>query len=359
MITIVLFIALWICTAKDIKYATGLTYLFLMFIGITAVFNIGYIYLLPIYFLFVITAICALLRPWPEYHLNKKRTWKKRWIKNPREVIAYRIFAWIFMLLPLPWLSWVGGKALETFGPLLKKRQRIIENNLSSVLPQYNNKKFIKQIWNTWGRAFVEGLKYKKYFHSMNKYITVKNWELAQRHKQYILAMPHMAGMEFMALPFAANNMPIAVTYKFPSNPLSNNILLSSYGLNTAKNLYFVPVGNAMPMVRALRNGDILNINLDQRIHGAPYIDFMGIPARTSTGSVQLARKFNLPIVVGHVCRTHGAHHEIVFDEIITPDHTDDAAADEINTTKRVNDAFGRAIATSPADYLWMHQRWA
>ncbi len=359
MITILLFIALWICTAKDIKYAPHLTYIFLLFTAINTIFHIEYQYLLPVCCLFAITAIYALLRPWPEYHLNKKRTWKKRWVKNPREVIAYRLFVWIFMLLPLPWLSWLGGKALETFGPLVKKRQRVIENNLSAVLPEYNNKKFIKQIWNTWGRAFVEGLKYNKYFNLRDKYITVKNWELALQHKQYILAMPHMAGMEFMAIPFAANNMPIAVTYKFPSNPLSNNILLSSYGLNVAKNLYFVPVGNAMPMVRALRNGDILNINLDQRIHGAEYIDFMGVPARTSTGSAQLARKFNLPILVGHVCRTHGAHHAVVFDEIIIPDNTGNNVADEINTTKRINAAFGRAIAASPADYLWMHQRWS
>ena len=85
----------------------------------------------------------------------------------------------------------------------------------------------------------------------------------------------------------------------------------------------------------------------------------MGVPAKTSTGITQLARKFNLPILLGHVERTHGAHHILSFDEIVNVPHTDDAVADEMNGMKMVNDAMGRIIKSKPDEYLWMHRRWA
>ena len=111
-------------------------------------------------------------------------------------------------------------------------------------------------------------------------------------------------------------------------------------------------------MIRALRNGEVLNINPDQRFHGAPYLDFMGVPARTSTGLANLAIKFNLPILLAHVERTHGAHHEIVFDEFINIPNTGNKESDEINGMKMVNDAMARIIRKKPDEYLWMHRRW-
>ena len=174
-----------------------------------------------------------------------------------------------------------------------------------------------------------------------------------------MLAMPHFGYMGLMAASFVNSGLTIAVTYKQARNPLTNDIVLRNYGCGMIRETHFIPVGNAIPMVRALRNGEVLNINSDQRFHGAPYIDFMGVPARTSTGLAQLARKFDLPILMAHVERIHGAKHEIVFDEFINIPHTDDAESDEINGMKLVNQSMERIIKNKPDEYLWMHKRWA
>ena len=134
---------------------------------------------------------------------------------------------------------------------------------------------------------------------------------------------------------------------------LDNNVNANNENIDINLQFYF-PLQNKL-----IDNSEILNINSDQRFHGAPYIDFMGTPAKTSTGLAQLARKFNLPVLLGHVERTHGAHHEIVFDEFINIPHTDDANADEINGMKLVNDAMGRIILKKPDEYLWLHKRWS
>lgn len=313
---------------------------------------------MPILAVYAVFAIYALAAPWRVYYGNKFRKWKKRWIQHPAELLGYRFASWILRMIPLPILSWMGGKTLEHFGPKSKHRQLIIAQNLAKVMPENNNPEFIRRVWNNWGRTFAEGLKYKTYRRKFKKYVTVRNLEIIDGHKQFLVAMPHLGFMALMALSVIERGMRIGVTYKYPSNPLTNDVILDSYGRGVADNLYFIPVGNAIPMIRALHRGDILNINSDQRLHDTPYLDFMGQPARTSTGIAQLARKFNLPVVVGHVKRTHGVHHEIVFDGIVNVPRDGNAADDELRGMQMVNDMMSHAIMDAPDEYLWMHDRW-
>ena len=325
---------------------------------LTAIFRINSVYLLPIAAIYAALAVYAIFMPWQESEFHQARNNKKRWVKHPGELFGYRILTPLVYIIPLPALSWFGGSLLGTIGPRIKRRQNIMKKNLEMILPDCANEKLMKQVWNNWGRVFAEGLKFSTYKKNMDKYIKFRNKNMLYTHPQFLLAMPHFGNMGLMALSFMNSGLTIAVTYKQARNPLTNDVVLRTYGYGCVKETHFIPVGNAMPMVRALRDGEILNINSDQRFHGAPYIDFMGVPAPTSTGLAQLARKFNLPVLIGHVERTDGAKHEIVFDEFIDIPHTDDATADEINGMKLVNEAMGRIIKKKPEEYLWMHGRW-
>ncbi|MBO4626191.1 MAG: lysophospholipid acyltransferase family protein [Alphaproteobacteria bacterium] len=358
MITLFLFACLWICTIKGMKASAPMTYVFFAFLVITAIFNINAIYLLPIAAIYAVLAIIGVFAPWPEITSRRQNKPIKRIWKHPRELFGYRIMNALFYFLPLPVLSWLGGTALQTFGPLIKSRQDTMRKNLEMTLPDCANDEFMKRVWNNWGRTFVEGLKFTTYRKHMDKYITYRNKQMIHERPQFILAMPHFGSMGIMALAFVNSGLRLAATYKQATNPLTNHILLQNYGYGNVNEEYFIPVGNAIPMVRALRNGEILDINSDQRIHDAPYIEFIGVPARTSTGVSQLARKFNLPVLVGHVERTHGAHHEIVFDEFVEMPHTDDENADILDGMKLVNDAMSRVIKNKPDEYLWLHRRW-
>ena len=359
MITLFLFACAWICVAKGLKSSAILTPAFILYIVLTAVFRIDSVYLLPIATIYAVFAIIAALRPWGEIEQEKPRKAIKRWWKHPRELFGFQIMNLLLYFVPLPVLSWIGGVVLETFGPFVKKRQSAMYNNLKMTIPECANREFMKRVWNNWGRVFTEGLKFRTYRYKMEKYITIRNHSMLFEHQQFLLAMPHYGYMGLMALGFVNSGRTIGVTYKKASNPLTNDLLLHNYGYGYVRETHFIPVGNAIPMVRALRDGEILNINSDQRFHGAPYIDFMGVPAKTSTGLAQLARKFDLPILIGHVERTHGAYHELVFDEFVNVPHTDNADNDEINGMKMVNDAMERVIRKKPDEYLWIHKRWS
>ena len=359
MITLFLFACVWICTAKGVRLSATMTYTFFAFLLLTAIFNIDAVYMLPFAAIYAALAVIAIFKPWPEYHSHRAYTELKRWWKHPRELFGYRIANALLFFMPLPALSWIGGTVLQIVGPMIKRRQRIMKKNLEMILPDCANDKFMRHVWNNWGRAFVEGLKFSTYKRKMDKYITFRNKRMLYEHPQFLLAMPHYGYMGIMALSFVNSGLTLAVTYKQATNPLTDDILIKNYGYGCVNEIHFLPVGNAVPMVRALRDGESLNINSDQRFHGALYIDFMGVPARTSTGIAQLARKFSLPILVAHVERTHGAHHTVIFDEFINVPHTDDANADEINGMQLVNDAMGRIIKNKPDEYLWLHKRWA
>lgn len=359
MITLFLFACVWMCTAKGMKLSAPMTYVFFAFLLITAIFRIDAIYLLPIAAVYAALAVMSVFIPWIEMDPARPRNEKQRWIKHPAELFAYRIIDVLLFFVPLPVLSWLGGAALQTFGPMLKRRQAIVRENLEKILPECANDEFIKRVWNNWGRAFVEGMKLATYIKKMDKYVTFRNKEMIHERPQFILIMPHFGYMGLMSAAFVGSGMRLCAVYRQAKNPLTNPIVLRNYGYGIVKEAHFAPAGNAIPMVRALREGEILSINPDQRFHGAPYIDFMGVPAKTATGTAQFARKFNLPVLICHVERTHGAHHEIVFDEFIDLPFTDDANADEINNMKIVNDAMGRVIKKKPDEYLWLHRRWA
>lgn len=360
MITLFLFACVWICTSRGtFKTSAILTYLFFLFLVLTAVFRIDSLYLLPIAAVYGAFAIAAILRPWSAVEGNKHRDSVKRWWKHPRELFGYRIINVLLFFVPLPVLSWIGGKVLEMVGPKIKKRQRIMRDNLEKTIPECANDEFMRRVWNNWGRSFVEGLKYRTYRRHMNKYITFRDRDMFFKYPQFILTMPHYGYMGIMSLAFVNTDYKLAVAYRGASNPLTDKVILQNYGYGCVKEVSFFPTGNAMPIVRALRNGETININSDQRFHGAPYINFMGMPAQTSTGLAQLARKFDLPVLMGHVERTHGAHHEIVFDEFIQIPHTDNAEADELAGMELVNAATERVIRAKPDEYLWIHNRWA
>lgn len=156
MITLALFLCLWICTAKDIRAARYLSWAFVAYLVITALFRIDTLYLLPVLAVFVGFAIYALVTPWREYYVKKQRKWKKRWIQHPGELLGYRAALLILKFIPLPVLSWIGGRVMQWAGPKSKRRQKIMSDNLAMIMPENNNPEFMRRVWNNWGRVFAE-----------------------------------------------------------------------------------------------------------------------------------------------------------------------------------------------------------
>ncbi|MCL2017687.1 MAG: lysophospholipid acyltransferase family protein [Alphaproteobacteria bacterium] len=361
MITFLMFIFLWIATAKDLRAVMSLRLVFAVFLVMTAIFDIDRFFLFFPLVVFFVFAVYAIFVPQRKYPVEKNRTWKKKWISHPAESLAYHATVWFFKLLPLSWLSWLSGKLLEIVGPFTKAH-KIAQRNLEIIMPQNNNRDFLNKMWNNWGRTFGEGLKFDTYKKYMHRYISFKNQHLFDdingANQPYLVSVPHSGNMGVTTLSFLGFDAPVGITYRFPNNPLMNDVMLDNYGQKLVKEVQFIPVGNPVQLFRILHQGGVININSDQRVKEGESLFFFGRPAMTSTGVARIALKLDIPILIAHIHRIGGVRHEIVFDEILKLPKTGDARADEINGMQLVNDALERAARQSPSEYLWMHRRW-
>jgi KDO2-lipid IV(A) lauroyltransferase len=307
-------------------------------------------------------AAYALLTPWRKYPVERKRSWIKRWLKHPAEALIFHSVAWFFRLLPLEWTSWIIGRIMEIVGPRMK-RHKVMRKNLAEIMPENCNKKFMRKVWNNWGRVYGEGFHFRTYARNEGKCITFRNMELLQTARNnaepFIVCVPHMGYMGLASIVFAKiSERACGITYRFPNNPLTNDVLMENYGQQSSGGTKYLPIGNSLLTARILAANGAVAINPDHRFKGGEQILFFGKPAKTSTGVARLAQKFGASVLVLHVRRVKGARHEIVFDELMRIPSTGDAAKDELNGMQIVNDAIERAVRQSPDEYLWMHGRW-
>ena len=103
-------------------------------------------------------------------------------------------------------------------------------------------------------------------------------------------------------------------------------------------------------LLRALRGGAVMAILPDQHVKGAPYLDYLGHPARTSLAAAELALRYDLPLIPTFAPEIDGR--PVVTLEAPIP-HTD------AETMMRVfNDRLSSWVARYPSQWYWLHRRW-
>ena len=103
-------------------------------------------------------------------------------------------------------------------------------------------------------------------------------------------------------------------------------------------------------LLRALRGGGVMAILPDQHVKGAPYLDFLGHPARTSLAAAELALRYDLPLIPTFAPEIDGR--PVVTLEAPIP-HTDAATMMQV-----FNDRLASWVARHPSQWYWLHRRW-
>ncbi|WP_299817734.1 lysophospholipid acyltransferase family protein [uncultured Jannaschia sp.] len=103
-------------------------------------------------------------------------------------------------------------------------------------------------------------------------------------------------------------------------------------------------------LLRALRGGAVMAILPDQYVKGAPYLDFLGHPARTSLAAAELALRYDLPLIPTFAPEIDGR--PVVTLEAPIP-HTDAATMMQV-----FNDRLSSWVAQHPSQWYWLHRRW-
>ena len=121
-----------------------------------------------------------------------------------------------------------------------------------------------------------------------------------------------------------------------------------------------VEVGPSMrELIRVLRKGAVVCMAADQDAgrHGI-FVDFLGRPASTATGPVEMARRTGAAIVFGTIRRLPDGSHLAVIDPPITVEDRGDEAATVRYYVEDLSRRLEAAVRLAPEQWFWLHRRW-
>jgi len=103
---------------------------------------------------------------------------------------------------------------------------------------------------------------------------------------------------------------------------------------------------------RHIGAGGFAMVLVDQRITGAPLIDFLGRPAETATSAAQLARRSGAALIPVRATRdSANRRFEISFEQPVTGENATEMMAE-------VNRRIGLWVEEHPEQWFWFHRRW-
>lgn len=294
----------------------------------------------------------------------RKKSFFKKYISHPFESFVSHLFVLIFKLMPVELASFIGAKLGALIGKTQGYYNRLIDENLKIAFPRMRapeREKIKKEVWEMMGRYASEPAHFNTIYHNYQKYLTFENDDILDElnGRPYVAFISHSGTLGLIAIPFALHKAPCSILYKFPSNNLTNNITIRTFGYGIGK-LKFVPntTNGTRDAMKILLSGSAMLAVPDQKfINGLP-TKFFGADVKSPSGVAKLASHFNCPILPIQIVRTHGVHHKIIFHKPFMPFKTKDREADAIKTTQKINDTIEGWIRENPSQWFWVHDRW-
>ena len=110
-------------------------------------------------------------------------------------------------------------------------------------------------------------------------------------------------------------------------------------------------------IIRCLQKNEIVTLVVDQGGKEGVIVPFFGREASMSTGAVRLALKYNVPILLVDIHRTHGCHHQLIA-LLFEPMKTGDTERDVVENLSCIAAQYERWISEHPQEYIWLYKTW-
>lgn len=287
---------------------------------------------------------------------------KAKTVKYLAEAVIAHMFFFVMRVLPLDTASNFGAWIGRVAGPRLSS-SRVALDNIARAFPDMDSAQarlILIGMWENLGRIMAE---YPHLGRISRERITIENGALVEQLKNdqqpAVIFAGHIGNWEVPPVAtLIRHQFPVSVIYRAPNNPFVDQLLqrLRSRGgkIDTIPKSF---VG-ARDMVRALKDGRHLAILIDQKYNEGIAVPFLGRPAMTSPAFVQLAQKFNCPLVPIHIRRERGAYfHMRVYPPL--PHHNENGAqlpVEEVIASAHI--LLEDWIRQAPEQWLWLHRRW-
>ena len=271
------------------------------------------------------------------------------------EALVLLTFLFISKILPATWASNLGGWLGRTIGARLAASRKS-HAHLKLALPDLsiediNN--ITADMWDNLGRVMME---YPHLSHIGRDRTEIIGLEILGRYrgKPAIILSGHLANWECCppAL-FLQGDFNASPIYRAPNNPFSDVML--QYTRTLAGKITAIPKSRSgtRDIVKALKDGMFIGMLIDQKYNEGVAVDFFGTPAMTSPIFVQLAQKFNCPVIPLRIERLSGCNFRITIEEPLDIEN---------KTHEQIIGDFNARLETwikdKPEQWLWLHKRW-
>lgn len=270
-------------------------------------------------------------------------------------ILVYFFFA-LFKLLPLDIASAFGGSITRSIGPLLSVN-KVAYRNIKLCYPEkidHEINKMIKDMWDNLGRIAGEAphlinLSKSEY----RNRVKIKRAGIKKFEKKCLFISGHIGNFELAAKIGIEEDLGLNLVYRPANNPYVDYLIRF---LRARKGIELMPKGKKglVQMLQKVDEGKCVGMLIDQKMNDGIDATFFGHTAKTTSLPAKLAIKYNLPIYIGCMRRTKGAHFEVEFKELRIK------KSDTVESlTQDMNNILEAWVKQSPEQWFWLHKRFA
>lgn len=256
-----------------------------------------------------------------------------------------------FRLLPPSVSSDFGGFLGRKIGPRLaasRKARKHIEKSLDAP----DTDTIVSDMWDNLGRVIAEYPHLKK-LTSIN-FTKVSGIEHIKDIPHAVFFGTHLANWEVSGPSiFEQTGVLIHPVYRAPNNPFVAALLDGCR--KTTDKTETIPKGRkgVRQLVSLLGRKENVGILIDQKYNEGVRVPFFGQDAMTSPAFVELAQKFNIPLIPIRVERLDRCQFRVTFYPAIPVRGRE--VTDVITDAHRLIESW---IHERPGQWLWLHKRW-
>ena len=250
-----------------------------------------------------------------------------------------------------------GGVLVSLFGRYTKYK-KIIKSNIEVLnLNNETSSKLVRDNLKETGKVFFE-------FFNLNKFdwenIYINNTDILNEIKAHrgprIFISAHIGNWELTRNFILRNGFTLHSVYRHANNEKIDNHI-QKYRKND--NAFFYKKGSesARSMIKALKQNEDLALLIDQRDSSGLEIDFFGRKALATDGFANLAIKYKTMICPVYSIRNQNGTFQIIFEKPMRYEQYKNYNIKEFVETIHKK-YFEKWITHSPAQWLWVHQRW-
>ena len=292
-----------------------------------------------------------------------------------RDHIEYHLLqGLIFILrcLPVNWVRTTLAQAFVCFFYVLRKRREITLANLRIAFPEKSSHEITKIAKNSYanlGRSIAFNLLIisgRISNEEIQEAIKTENWNVFKNHienseKRTLAITGHIGNWELIPQFIALNiSNKVHVIARETTNTLIEeriiNPLRRRFGVNV-----FYKKNVMLPMLRALKKGDLVGILIDQNLNNRMHVKvpFFNHDANCTPAPALLQIRYGAEVWPIFMLHTPLSHFKFIIGDPI-PWDVDQRPEEEqvIELTRRHQAAIEKMIRAYPDQWFWMHNRW-